>query len=325
MSRNLFLAMKQPPIPVLNPELFVRQFLPAEAHEQVSQLTDTPLTPFSPTNFFAIMRIEDFARQIRFPIPASRSFHYDFLLVTGGSIQRTYGTQPTTIGPMMFSAYAAGTILSTDACSADATGYYVLFDAECVLATLKNPHALDGLRFFQPNATPVIRLDEPTCQDWLTQLGRLEQAFRSDRPDRQAYIGALLYGFLLDVQQQHGQQLPVPVSAAAQLTNRFQVLLTRHVLSKRSVAEYADLLAVTPNYLNKCMKETTGKPASLLIAEVLVLEAKVLLGQPQLPVSEVAYRLSFDDPSYFARFFKKHTGMSTGNRHKLCGNRPDLW
>ncbi|MBC8151370.1 MAG: AraC family transcriptional regulator [Bacteroidetes bacterium] len=313
--------MKQPAIPVLNPESFVEQFVTPDAHEQARQVHAWSGSNFPSTHFFTLMRIEDFARHITFPIPTSRSFHYDFMFLTAGSVQRTYGLESYTIGPAnrgrcaaspaMFSAYRAGDIVSTDACSADATGFYGLFSADYMLAVLKNPRALDELSFLQPDASPVLSLDDDTESDWLIQLGRIERALSSQRPDSQAYISALLYAFLLDVQQQYGQREQArQLSSSAQLTARFRQQLTRHVLSKRSVHEYADLLAVTPNYLNKCVKETAGKPASALIADMLLLEAKVLLGQPGLPISEIADRLRFDDLSYFARFFKKHTGLN---------------
>ena len=303
--------MNQPAIPVLDPNSFVEQFVTEEGHEQARQLNPLLGGNVPLTRFFTLMRIEEFARHITFPIPTGRSFHYDFMLLTRGSIQRTYGLESYTIGPAMFSAYRAGDIVSTDACSSDATGFYGLFSPEYVLDTLKNPRSLDELSFFQDDASPVLALDADTESDWLAQLDRMERAQKSQRPDGQAYIGALLYAFLLDVQQQYGRhEQPRQLSSSHQLTARFRQLLTRHVLSKRSVHEYADLLAVTPNHLNKCVKETTGKPASLLIADMLLLEAKVLLGQPDLSISEIAYRLSFDDLSYFARFFKKHTGLN---------------
>lgn len=328
--------MNQPAIPVLDPASFVEQFLNPEAHEQARQLNPSSGLQSSVTNFFTLMRIEAFARHITFPIPTGRSFHYDFMLLTAGSIQRTYGLESYTIGryaaspasrgwnaaspakrrrdaapPAMFSVYRAGDIVSTDACSADAAGFYGLFDAEYVLAMLKNPYAVAELSFLQSDASPVLRIDADTESDWLAQLVRIERALQSGRPDGQAYISSLLYAFLLDVQQQYGQREQVrQLSSSAQLTARFRQLLTRHVLSRRSVHEYAGLLAVTPNHLNKCVKETTGKPASVLIAEMLLLEAKVLLGQPGLPISEIADRLGFDDLSYFARFFKKHTGLN---------------
>ncbi|GAB3220797.1 helix-turn-helix domain-containing protein [Spirosoma arcticum] len=303
--------MNQPVIPVLDPALFVNQFVSPEAHEQARHIHSSADSNFPATRFFTLMRIEDFARHITFPIPTARSFHYDFMFLTAGSIQRTYGLESYTIGPAMFSAYRAGDIVSTDACSADATGYYGLFDAAYVLATIKNPRALDELNFLQPDVTPVLPIDAATQADWLAQLARLERTFRSDRLDGQAYSSTLLYSFLLDVQQQYGQQISSrPLSSADRLTDRFRQLLARHILTRRSVSDYADLLAVTPNHLNKCVKEAVGKPASALIADMLVLEAKVLLHQMDLPISEIAFRLSFDDLSYFGRFFRKHTGLN---------------
>ena len=289
----------------------MRQFVTGEGYDRARQLGPSPENPSLPTNFFSLMRIEDFARYITFPIPAHRSFQYDFLLLTGGAMQRTYGLETCQLGPSMFTAYRSGDIVSIDACSADATGYYVLFDAEYVLATIKNPRALDELNFLQPDVSPVLPIDAATQADWLGQLARLEWASQADRPDRQTYIGTLLYSFLLDVQQQYGQQLlSRPLSSAGRLTERFRQLLVRHILARRSVSDYADLLAVTPNHLNKCVKEAVGKPASALIADMLVLEAKVLLHQTDLPISEIAFRLRFDDLSYFGRFFKKHTGLN---------------
>ncbi len=303
--------MNQPAIPILDPASFVDQFIAHAAREQARQLNPLAGAPSAGANFFTLVRIEDFARHIAFPIPTGRSFHYDFMLLTSGSVQRTYGLDAYTIGPAMFSAYTAGDIVSTDVCSEDATGYYGLFDAEYVLSTLKNPRALAELSFFQPDAHPVLLIDVDTQSDWLAQLSRLERALQSQRADQQSYSSSLLYAFLLDVQQQYGQQGPGrPLSTAAQLTARFRHLLSQHVLSKRTVHDYADLLAVTPNHLNKCVKEISGKPASVLIADMLLLEAKVLLGQPNLTISEIAFRLRFDDLSYFARFFKKHTGLN---------------
>ena len=308
--------MNQPAIPVLNPALFVEQFISPEAHEQARHVNTSAGPTFPASSFFSLMRIEDFARHITFPIPTSRSFHYDFMFLTAGAVQRTYGLESYTIGrdaasPAMFSVYRAGDIVSTDACSDDATGYYGLFDAEYVLTTLKNPYALDELNFLQSDASPVLSVDADTQADWLGQLARIERALQRQRPDGQAYISSLFYAFLLDVQQQYGQHEQVrQLSSSAQLTARFRQLLTRHVLSKRAVHDYADLLAVTPNYLNKCVKETTGMPVSALITNMLLLEAKVLLEQPDLAISEVAYRLGFDDLSYFARFFRKHIGLN---------------
>lgn len=76
--------------------------------------------------------------------------------------------------------------------------------------------------------------------------------------------------------------------------------------------DYAALLHVMERRLSEATKRCTGQTASEIIHERVLLEAKRLLVHSQLSISEVAYRLSIDDPAYFSRFFKKHTGKTPG-------------
>jgi AraC-like DNA-binding protein len=99
-------------------------------------------------------------------------------------------------------------------------------------------------------------------------------------------------------------------TAAFLLTKRFILLLDAHYLTTSSVADYADMLHVTSNYLSETVRRTQGQPAGKLIRERLLLEAKRLLRYSDLPVAEIATYLNFEDPSYFGRFFKKHTGFT---------------
>ena len=74
--------------------------------------------------------------------------------------------------------------------------------------------------------------------------------------------------------------------------------------------DYAEQLSVHVNHLNRSVKNVTGKTTSSIIADRLIAEAKVLLVHSGWNVTEVASGLGFDDPSYFARLFKLHTGIA---------------
>lgn len=76
------------------------------------------------------------------------------------------------------------------------------------------------------------------------------------------------------------------------------------------MTEYAELLNESPVVLNRAVKSLTGKTAGELIIERLILEAKRLLLYSGLNNKEVAYKLGYDDPSYFARIFHKKTGST---------------
>lgn len=92
------------------------------------------------------------------------------------------------------------------------------------------------------------------------------------------------------------------------LTNRFLCLVGEHFRSISAVFEYAARLQVTPSHLNETVRRTLGKTAGQVIRARILLEAQRLLRHSDLSISEVAYHLHFEDPSYFARFFRKQTG-----------------
>ena len=91
------------------------------------------------------------------------------------------------------------------------------------------------------------------------------------------------------------------------MVRRFRRLVAQHYMDKRQVSDYAALLAVTPNHLNRVVKQVTGNTASDMIREMLVVETKSLLKYTTYSMSEIAYGLDISDPGTFSRFFKKTT------------------
>ncbi len=87
-------------------------------------------------------------------------------------------------------------------------------------------------------------------------------------------------------------------------------LLQTHIFIHKQVAQYAEMLHLTSFQLNKITKETLGKTCSQIIHEQIILEAKRYLLATTNQVHQIAYRLGYEDTSYFIRFFKKHTGFT---------------
>ncbi|MEH6305728.1 helix-turn-helix transcriptional regulator [Olivibacter sp. CPCC 100613] len=90
----------------------------------------------------------------------------------------------------------------------------------------------------------------------------------------------------------------------------FQRLIDQNFQTLRLPKDYANLLYVTPNYLNALCSDMLGMSAGELIRNRIVLEAKRLLVNLELPISSIAYELNFNDNSYFTKFFKKHVGVT---------------
>lgn len=91
------------------------------------------------------------------------------------------------------------------------------------------------------------------------------------------------------------------------LLDNFQTLIEQNFKSKKLPKEYAELLYITPNHLNALCKDVLATSTGELIRSRIVLEAKRLLVNKEISVTEIAYLLNFQDASYFVKFFKKYT------------------
>lgn len=90
----------------------------------------------------------------------------------------------------------------------------------------------------------------------------------------------------------------------------FNELLEKHVATQKQVSDYTALMNLSSYQLNEITKSAVGKSVSALIDEQILLEAKRYLLATPNQVKDVADQLGYEDPSYFIRFFKKHTGIS---------------
>jgi AraC-like DNA-binding protein len=95
-----------------------------------------------------------------------------------------------------------------------------------------------------------------------------------------------------------------------ELLQNFMSLLEKNFRSKKMVADYADQLAVTPNYLNEVVKKITGYSAGHHIRQRVALEAKRQAAYSNICMKKIAYDLGFCDMAHFSKFFKNATGMN---------------
>lgn len=95
-----------------------------------------------------------------------------------------------------------------------------------------------------------------------------------------------------------------------EIFRRFIALVNQHSKLERTVHFYADKLCLTPHYLSTVIREASGQTVMQWINQAVILEAKVLLKHSNLPVFQVSDELSFPNPSFFSKFFKRMTGMT---------------
>jgi AraC-like DNA-binding protein len=143
----------------------------------------------------------------------------------------------------------------------------------------------------------------------MKEKGRLkEKPLLYDESVRHAF-SLLILEIVASVRQESAHP-SVTLGRREHLTNRFLDLLRDHIREHRNVNYYAGILYVTPKYLSQSVKEVTGKTSGEIIDEMVVAEAKALLGNPSVTVGHVADELNFSDQFFFSKYFKRQTGMS---------------
>ena len=197
-------------------------------------------------------------------------------------------------------------------------GYTVLFSEEFFKASDRS-ESLQHSTLFKIGGTPILKINEEQRQFLNSLFQRMIDEQNSDYAYKddviRNYINLIIHEALKLQPSEHYNQHN---NAAARLTSVFLELLERQFpiessdnpLRLRTAQDYANHLNVHVNYLNRVVKEVTGKSTTTHITERVVSEAKALLKHTTWNIADIAYALGFEYTTYFNNFFKKLTGTN---------------
>ncbi len=94
---------------------------------------------------------------------------------------------------------------------------------------------------------------------------------------------------------------------ASDYLKRFTQLVNQNFNRQLKLSTYASELGITEPYLNNICQQLLGKNAKQIVQQRVILEAKRHLIYTVQSISQIAYKLGFNDPAYFSRFFKRIT------------------
>jgi AraC family transcriptional regulator, transcriptional activator of pobA len=238
---------------------------------------------------------------------------FQILLIARGGGEMTFETQV-----IPFEAPAAIIVPATIAHGfrfrPDATEGWVLTFTEDVARGLgeRSGEAIAGLRALA--ADPVVPLSGEAEVD---RIGRLcadlhEERFLARTGYRFAMRGylALIAIAVARLAASRARTGAATLMPADPTVDALRYLVEEHFRHERRLAFYAGKLAMTPDRLNDHVKRAAGVTAGHLIRQRVLTEAKRQLVFTNQPIHEIAYDLTFADPSHFARFFRKQTGIT---------------
>ena len=91
---------------------------------------------------------------------------------------------------------------------------------------------------------------------------------------------------------------------------QFISLVNKHCTEEHSIGYYADQMCLSAHHLGLVVKSESGVTAKEWIERAVITQAKVLLKSSDLQAAEVASRLSFSNPAFFSKYFKRITGLT---------------
>lgn len=117
----------------------------------------------------------------------------------------------------------------------------------------------------------------------------------------------------------HQRPEAVAHSRGEQLVDRFLKLVQMHCRQERQLDFYAQELCISSKYLAATVKTVTSKTAGDWIEDYVMLEAKAMLTNTDMTISQISDHLHFPDTSTFGKYFRRHTGLSPKEFKKQSG------
>lgn len=238
-----------------------------------------------------------------------RHDHYTCLLLDKGKIDILLDFQPITIKPgMLFISYPGQVhqVIS----SLGGAGWYISFDSRLIDEPIRS--ALDE-SVTDVMAVLLTQTEESWFKKSIGLMLQLEELNKGADLNR-IVIHALLKAFVYEAMGIYRKTAHFLASHRGQrqfvVTKDFKKLVKHHFKTLKKPADYADLLNLSVNYLNACVKSVTGNSASAFIHRELVAESQRLLFYTELDIKAIALELGFEDQKYFSRLFKKVVGVS---------------
>jgi AraC-like DNA-binding protein len=206
-----------------------------------------------------------------------------------------------------------GQIFSLHDLSEDFLTYYMLFSEAFITEALMRQDKKHPFPFLSYTGLQCFELDDETAAEVEAIIFKMDHEIKRQGADSAVIIRLYIQLILAHAHRCYKQKLLVPdysFDSSQLLFQSYLRLVGQHFVTVRRVAEYAQMLHVSPDHLNRTIKSCSEKTAHELIEEMLLREAKAYLLHSTLSISEIAYRLEFADPPHFNRFFKKLAGQT---------------
>ncbi len=245
--------------------------------------------------------------------PVHRETFYCIILITGGQEEVTVNEHTRLVQAGDVVCSRPGEIWHWQS-EPELEGMVLIFEEPFLLSFFNDPHFLDRFAYLQANRTsPFLHLDESLNNRFRSLLSQMKTEIDARTEKDQHILRAMLYealALLNRAEKAGGNGQPMNDVSANRYVDGFIHAVEAEYMMRHEVEYYADKLCITPNYLNRIVRQSLGMTAKAYIRQKLFAEARRLLSYTILSVKETTEWLHFDSASHFIRFFRKHADMT---------------
>lgn len=261
-----------------------------------------------------IFRLRDIAPYLRIPIPPIFLGYNLLIHLTKGYFQQQIESTTFMVQAPAVLICNYGNISAINAVDRLAEGYCVLIKEDAMASLFREQEILNIFTI-----APLLNIDQADDLEISNLLDLLYREIYTDVPYKPYYESILKTAVLKIIKLSNANKNLV---RAQEVAISFKQLIHLHFKKHKVVANYADMIAVSTNYLNRCVSKVFKKSAKQLILEVVVIHSQLLLTETNKTIANIAYELDFEDPSYFTRLFKKIVGISPSEyRMNMVNNK----
>ncbi|MDR3296365.1 MAG: helix-turn-helix transcriptional regulator [Clostridiales Family XIII bacterium] len=202
------------------------------------------------------------------------------------------------------------------------SGMLIYFDEEFLLDSTFSVNAVWELNLFKEMCgIGAIALADEEDEGVLRLLKMMHGEFQRKEEEYASTLRALLNVILIRLFRIHKRECQSSrPHVYSSLCEEFRRLVLLHAAERRPVRYYAQELSISMGYLNELVKRQTGLTPGEVIRKTMVAEAKRLIANTDLSMTEIAEMLGFRDGSYFCRLFKKEMGISPIKFRQTCAS-----
>ena len=271
-------------------------------------IASVPMEQRTRNPFFYCLRLKEDEASSYKP-PFRRGFYYVALLARAQRTKITFDN--TSAGDLntVLIFQSPGLVYSFHRDSST-HGYIIYFKQQCM--DFFKPSIDAAFPFFNLQHTNLFKFPEQKFRELSPMWEDVFSAYEASGDPHHKVAALKLIAMLYQLKEVLApSQWPERYATPQQvLLTKFMRLVDNFYIEKRTVEEYADLLAVTPNHLSQSIKLAAGKNALSFINDRIAAEAMSLIRYTQLDIAEIAYSLNFSDPANFGKFFKRATGVT---------------